>query len=64
MANLVIFWDHYVMTISQYTLHKKRSFSVFFITYFVVIPTKTYISLVSTLSTYLSIYDKTVAKKP
>ena len=33
-----------------------------FITYFLVIPTKTNTSLVLTLS--LSIYDKTVAKKP
>ena len=36
------------MTISQQTLRKERSFSIFFMTYLVVIPTKTYTSLVST----------------
>ena len=35
------------MTISQQTLRKERSFSIFFMTHFVVIPTKTYTSLVS-----------------
>ena len=48
LANFVIFRDHYAMTISQQTLRKERSFSVFFITYFVVISTKTNTSLVST----------------
>ena len=30
MANFVIFRDHYAMPISQYIIHKERSFSVFF----------------------------------
>ena len=48
LENFAIFRDHYAMTISQQALRKERSFSIFSIIYFVEIPTKTYISLVST----------------
>ena len=36
------------MTISKWTLRNERSFAIFFMTYFLVFPTKTYNSLVST----------------
>ena len=61
MANFVICRDHFAMTISQQTLRKERSLSVYFKTYFMVIPTKTYTSLLSTSS--LVIWDKTATKK-
>ena len=56
MANLVTCRNHYAMTLSQYTLRKERSLSVYFITYLVVISTKTYTFLAST--SLLIICDK------
>ena len=52
----------YFETITRWRFHNRpyASFSVFFMTYFEVIPAKTLTSKVTTLS--LSMYDKTTAK--
>ena len=61
IANPVTCRDHYAMTISQQTLRKERSLSVYFMTYFVVILIKNFTSHAST--SLLIICDKTSGKK-
>ena len=61
MAKFVTVWDHYTMTISQWTWRTEGSLSVYFITYFAVILTKTYTLFAST--SLLIICDKTAAEK-
>ena len=66
IANPVTCQDHYAMTISQQTLRKERSLSVYFMTYFVVILIKnfTFHASTSLLSFVIKLRRRSVDLSP